>query len=36
VAELESHDVQRPGEHIDLDLDMNRAVLIDPESNRVI
>jgi len=36
VAELESHDVQRPGEQIDLDLDMNRAVLIDPESNRVI
>ena len=36
VAELESHDVQRPGEHIDLDLDMNRAVLIDPDSNRVI
>jgi multiple sugar transport system ATP-binding protein len=36
VAELESHDVQRPGERIDLDLDMNRAVLIDPESNRVI
>jgi hypothetical protein len=28
--------VQRPGERIDLDLDMNRAVLIDPESNRVI
>ncbi|HET6620436.1 MAG TPA: sn-glycerol-3-phosphate ABC transporter ATP-binding protein UgpC [Dongiaceae bacterium] len=36
VAELESHDVQRPGERIDLDLDMNRAVLLDPESNRVI
>ncbi len=36
VAELESHDVQKPGEHIDLDLDMNRAVLIDPENNRVI
>src|SRR5262249_23347186 len=36
VAELESHAVQRPGERIDLDLDMNRAVLIDPETNRVI
>jgi multiple sugar transport system ATP-binding protein len=36
VAELESHDVQRPGEQIDLDLDMNRAVLIDPDTNRVI
>jgi multiple sugar transport system ATP-binding protein len=36
VAELEPHDVQRPGEHVDLDVDMNRAVLIDPDSNRVI
>ena len=36
VAELESHDVQRPGEQIDVDVDMNRAVLIDPETNRVI
>jgi multiple sugar transport system ATP-binding protein len=36
VAELDSHDVQRPGEQIDLDLDMNRAVLIDPDSDRVI
>jgi multiple sugar transport system ATP-binding protein len=36
VAELEPHDVQRPGERIDVDVDMNRAVLIDPETNRVI
>ena len=36
VAELDSHAVQRPGERIDVDLDMNRAVLIDPETNRVI
>jgi len=36
VAELDSHAVQKPGEHIDLDLDMSRAVLIDPETNRVI
>src|SRR5512138_1129445 len=34
VAELDSHAVQKPGARIDLDLDMNRAVLIDPESNR--
>ncbi len=36
VAELQSHDVSRPGEKLDLALDMNRAVLIDPETNRVI
>jgi multiple sugar transport system ATP-binding protein len=36
VAELDSHAVQKPGEHIDLDLDMNRAVLIDPDTNRVM
>jgi hypothetical protein len=28
--------VQRPGEQVDVDVDMNRAVLIDPETNRVI
>ncbi|MEZ5833983.1 MAG: ATP-binding cassette domain-containing protein, partial [Dongiaceae bacterium] len=36
VAELDSHDVQRPGDHIDVDLDMTRAVLIDPDSNKVL
>jgi len=36
VAELDSHAVQKPGEHVELDLDMNRAVLIDPETNRVM
>ncbi|HWA48732.1 MAG TPA: ABC transporter ATP-binding protein [Dongiaceae bacterium] len=36
VAELDSHAVQKPGEHVDLDLDMNRAVLIDPDTNRVM
>jgi len=36
MAELDSHDVHKPGETIDLDFDMNRAVLIDPESERVI
>jgi multiple sugar transport system ATP-binding protein len=36
MAELDSHDVHKPGEMIDLDFDMNRAVLIDPETERVI
>ena len=36
VAELQAHDVQAPGETIDLNIDLNRAVLIDPASGRVI
>jgi multiple sugar transport system ATP-binding protein len=36
MAELDPHDVHKPGEMIDLDFDMNRAVLIDPETQRVI
>ncbi len=36
VAELEAHEVQRPNERIELDLDLNRAVLIDPETGRVL
>jgi multiple sugar transport system ATP-binding protein len=36
MAELDSHDVHKPGETIELDFDMNRAVLIDPETERVI
>ena len=36
MAELASHDVQRPGETIDLYMDMNKAILIDPESGRVL
>jgi multiple sugar transport system ATP-binding protein len=36
MAELDSHDVHKPGEMVDLDFDMNRAVLIDPETERVI
>jgi multiple sugar transport system ATP-binding protein len=36
MAEVESHDVQRPGEPIAIDVDMNRAVLIDPETDRVM
>ena len=30
VAELQAHDVERPGERLQLQVDMNRAVLIDP------
>jgi len=36
VAELLAHDVSQPGERVDLAIDMNRAVLIDPGSNAVI
>jgi multiple sugar transport system ATP-binding protein len=36
VAELDPHDVRAPGEMIDVDLDVNRAVIIDPETHRVI
>jgi multiple sugar transport system ATP-binding protein len=36
VAELQSHDVSAPGERIDLAVDMNRAVLIDPATEQVI
>jgi multiple sugar transport system ATP-binding protein len=36
VAEIDAHDVQKPGETIALDLDLNRGVLIDPRTNRVI
>ena len=36
VAELAVHDVERPGERINLLLDLNRAVVIDPESERVL
>ena len=36
VAELQSHDVSRPGEQLALVLDMSRAVLVDPDSNLVI
>jgi len=35
VAEVQAHDVHRPGETVDLALDMNRAVLIDPTTDRV-
>jgi len=36
MAEVQAHDAQRPGEQIELDIDMGRAVLIDPETDRVI
>ena len=36
VAELQAHDVQRSGERIALDVDMNRVILIDPASEQVI
>ena len=36
VAELQAHDVQRSGERIALDVDMNRVILIDPTSEQVI
>ncbi len=36
MAELEVHDVEKPGEQLDLMFDMNRIVIIDPESERVV
>ena len=36
TAELSAHDVERPGERLRLHMDMNRAVLIDPESELVL
>jgi multiple sugar transport system ATP-binding protein len=36
MAELASHDVQGPGESLDLYIDIGRAVLIDPDSGRVL
>ena len=36
MAELASHDVRQPGETVELYIDMSRAILIDPESGRVI
>jgi multiple sugar transport system ATP-binding protein len=35
MAELASHDVQGPGETLDLYMDIGRSVLIDPETGRV-
>jgi multiple sugar transport system ATP-binding protein len=36
MAELASHDVRGPGESLDLYMDIDRAVLIDPETGRVL
>ena len=36
IAELKVHDVEKPGEELDLLFDMNRIVLIDPATNEVI
>jgi multiple sugar transport system ATP-binding protein len=36
VAELQAHDVSRPGEEISLDVNMNRATLFDARTERAI
>ncbi|MFQ5974088.1 MAG: TOBE domain-containing protein, partial [Alphaproteobacteria bacterium] len=36
LAELEQDDVHAPGETLDLEVDMNRAVLIDPDTEKVL
>ena len=36
VAELQAHDVSQPGETIELAIDMNRVVLMDPATELVV
>jgi multiple sugar transport system ATP-binding protein len=36
VAELQAHDVSQPGEQVEVAIDMNRAVLIDQGTERVL
>src|SRR5258706_1658351 len=36
VAELQAHDVSQPGETLDLAIDMNRALIIDPATEKVL
>jgi multiple sugar transport system ATP-binding protein len=36
VAELQAHDVPRVNQKVELAIDMNRAVLIDPKTDAVI
>ena len=36
TAEVAAHEVTAPGEHIRIDIDMTRAVLIDPQTDKVI
>lgn len=36
MAELQSHDIEKPGATLNLSIDMNRVILIDPETELVI
>jgi multiple sugar transport system ATP-binding protein len=36
MAELQAHEVERPGERLILHVDMNRAIVIDPQTERVL
>ena len=36
TAELQAHEVERPGERLELDVDMNRAIVIDPDTELVL
>jgi multiple sugar transport system ATP-binding protein len=36
TVEVEPHDISRVGESSEIDIDMNRAILIDPETDKVI
>jgi multiple sugar transport system ATP-binding protein len=36
LAELQAHDVSRPGEHIPIDLDLRRAAIFDPQSGKAL
>ena len=36
IAELQAHDVQQPGEAIELSVDLGRAILIDPRTDKVL
>ena len=36
IAELAAHDVSRPGEKTEIDIDMTRAVIIDAQTEKVI
>lgn len=36
VAEVAAHDISRPGERVSIDIDMNRAIIIDPQTEKVV
>ena len=36
MAELQAHEVERPGDRLTLHVDMNRAIIIDPDTDRVL